>query len=93
MDEAKVNADGTVVEGAERVHNNTYHLLPGHAHVKDPTVTIKSGSEESYIRVFLTFNNASKLKKYSRILFPYWTATMQQYGFMKRNILIKLLMR
>lgn len=63
LDEAKVNTDGTVVEGAERVHNNTYHLLPGHAYVKDPTVTVKSGSEESYIRVFLTFNNASKLKK------------------------------
>ena len=60
-DEAKVNTDGTPVEGADRVKGNEYHLLPGHTYTKDPTVTVKAVSEASYVRLKVTFNNAEDL--------------------------------
>ena len=58
LDEAKVNADGIPVEGADRVQANSYKLMPGNTYTKDPTVTVKAGSEESYVRMKVTFNNA-----------------------------------
>ena len=61
LDEAKVTPDGTAVTPAERVEANDYKLIPGHTYTKDPTVTVKSGSEESYVRMKVTFNNASKI--------------------------------
>lgn len=61
LDEAKVNTDGTSVEGAARVQGNEYHLLPGHTYTKDPTVTVLQGSEESYVRLKVTFNNAAEI--------------------------------
>lgn len=61
LDEAKVNTDGTVVTGADRVKTNSYKLLPGHTYVKDPTVTVLAPSEESYVRMKVTFNNASQI--------------------------------
>ncbi len=56
LDEAKANADGTLVEGADRVKANEYKLLPGHTYNKDPMVTVLTGSEESYIRMIVTIN-------------------------------------
>ena len=61
LDEAKVTSDGTPVEGADRVKSNEYHLLPGHTYTKDPTVTVEKGSDESYIRIKVTFNQAKAL--------------------------------
>ena len=61
LDEAKVKTDGTPVEGAARVKANEYHLLPGHTYTKDPTVTVKDGSESSYVRLKITFNNAADI--------------------------------
>lgn len=61
LDEAKVGTDGTPVEGADRVKANEYHLLPGHTYTKDPTVTVLEGSDESYVRMKVTFNNASQI--------------------------------
>lgn len=61
LDEAKVNADGIPVEGADRVTANSYKLMPGNTYTKDPTVTVKAGSEESYVRMKVTFNNAKKI--------------------------------
>lgn len=61
LDEAKVNTDGTVVTGADRVKTNSYKLLPGHTYTKDPTVTVLAPSEESYVRMKVTFNNASQI--------------------------------
>ncbi len=50
------------VEDADRIHDgNTYKLIPGHTYVKDPTVTVKAGSERSYVRMFVTFNYSSQL--------------------------------
>lgn len=66
LDEAKVNnngepvdKDGKVVEAlysAERVQANSYKLVPGHSYVKDPTVTVLAGSQESYVRLLVTAN-------------------------------------
>lgn len=61
LDEAKVSTDGSLVEGADRVKANEYHLLPGHTYTKDPTVTVLEDSEESYVRLKVTFNNATQL--------------------------------
>ena len=61
LDEAKVTADGIPVEGAARVTANSYKLMPGTTYTKDPTVTVKAGSEESYVRMKVTFNNATEI--------------------------------
>lgn len=61
LDEAKVREDGTAVTPAQRVKENAYKLMPGHTYGKDPTVTVLRGSEESYIRMRVTFNNASQI--------------------------------
>lgn len=61
LDEAKVTADGIPVEGAARVQANSYKLMPGNTYTKDPTVTVKAGSEASYVRMKVTFNNATKI--------------------------------
>ena len=63
LDEAKVDLYGEVIEGAGRVKKNDYKLLPGHTYVKDPTVTVKAKSEDSYVRVFVTVSDISKLKE------------------------------
>ena len=61
LDEAKVNENGTPVEGAARVKENSYKLIPGVTYTKDPTVTVKSGSEKAYVRMKVTFNNARQI--------------------------------
>ena len=60
LDEAAVYADGTEIPGADRVKKNNYHLIPGQTYVKDPTVTVKAGSEDSYVRMLLTLNCADE---------------------------------
>lgn len=62
VDEAKVNADGTPVAGADRVKANEYHILPGMQYTKDPTVTVNGGSEDAYVRMILTVHNASDVQ-------------------------------
>lgn len=63
LDEAKVGTDGKALTGddAERVKANSYHLLPGHVYDKDPTLTVLSGSEESYVRLLVTVTFDNKL--------------------------------
>ena len=61
LDEAKVGTDGTPVEGADRVKENGYKILPGHTYIKDPTVTVLKDSVESYVRMKVTFNNATEI--------------------------------
>ena len=46
LDEKNIND----LEGS-RVKANTYHLMPGHEYVKDPTVHVDSKSEDSWIFV------------------------------------------
>lgn len=54
LDEAKVGEDGKAIEDADRVTENSYHLLPGGVYDKDPTVTVLKGSDTSYIRAIVT---------------------------------------
>ena len=61
LDEAKVNLDGTPVQDADRVKANSYKLIPGHTYTKDPTVTVLSGSESSYIKMTVTFSKSREL--------------------------------
>lgn len=62
LDEADVDEYG-VPQGspAPRVKANTYKLIPGHEYTKDPTVTVLEGSEESYIKMTVTFTKADAL--------------------------------
>ncbi len=69
LDEAEVNPDGTVTTNPDgtptdnRIDDgNEYHLLPGCSYVKDPTVTVNAGSEESYVRMLVTLNKLQELK-------------------------------
>ena len=62
LDEAKVDAYGEPVGSpAPRVTDNSYKLIPGHTYTKDPTVTVLSGSESSYIKMTVTFTKADAL--------------------------------
>lgn len=62
LDEAKVDAYGEPVGSpVPRVKDNSYKLIPGHTYTKDPTVTVLSGSEESYIKMTVTFTEAAAL--------------------------------
>ena len=61
LDEATANPDGSLVEGAARVKVNSYKLLPGHTYNKDPMVTVLKGSEDSYIKMTVTFSKAREL--------------------------------
>lgn len=66
LDEAQVDTEGNPVPGTDanpnpRVKENSYKLMPGHTYTKDPTVTVKSPSEESYVRLKVTFNNAADI--------------------------------
>lgn len=60
LDETAVNADGTEIAGADRVKENNYHLIPGQTYIKDPTLTVKAKSEDSYVRMILTLNCADE---------------------------------
>lgn len=51
LDEAKVDENGKVLAGAERVKGNSYKLIPGHEYTKDPTVHFAAGSEASWLFV------------------------------------------
>lgn len=63
VDETKVNSDGSAdTTATARVDHNDYHLIPGKKYLKDPRVTVKAGSEESYVRMLVTINNLADLK-------------------------------
>lgn len=62
LDETDVKLDGAK-DTDDRVQQNDYHLLPGHEYIKDPTVTVLAGSEESYIKMVVTINKTAELDK------------------------------
>lgn len=51
LDEAAVDVYGNKLEGEDRRTANEYKLIPGYKYVKDPKVTVKSGSDKSYVYV------------------------------------------
>ena len=65
MDEENIDkkdAQGNDNAAEARDKANRYHLLPGQSYTKDPTVTVLKGSDSSYIRVFMTVENASAVQ-------------------------------
>lgn len=56
LDEAPVDGDGEATTG-DRVQTNDYKLLPGHSYDKDPTVHVTKGSEDCYVRMFVTITH------------------------------------
>lgn len=63
LDEAVVDSYGTASDPKNRTSTgNTYHLVPGHSYVKDPTITVVSGSECSHIRMQVTINHLYELQ-------------------------------
>lgn len=57
LDEAPVNADGEPLRDEPREQANNYHLLPGHYYSKDPQVHVTKGSEDCYVRMFVTITH------------------------------------
>lgn len=56
---------GTLLNEDRDLYNayeGEYKLVPGCNHVKDPTVWIKDGSEESYVRMMVTVHGLDGLK-------------------------------
>ena len=78
LDEAKVDTNGSPVEGAARVKVNDYKLLPGHTYTKDPTIHVDAASEDCFIRAKVTLTNAKE-----------WIAIATKYADNKVENIIK----
>ena len=78
LDEAKVTTDGKPVEGAARVAENSYKLMPGHTYTKDPTIHVDTASEDCFIRAKVTLTNAKE-----------WIAIATKYADNKVENIIK----
>ena len=63
LDETDVDETGTPIPNANRVTGNEYKLIPGKEYVKDPTMTVLSGSEASYVRILVTITKAKEMKE------------------------------
>ena len=67
LDESVVeNVDGNYVATGERTHNDqSYHLFPGMTVVKDPTIVVHEGSEDTYVaaKITITSGEAGDLEK------------------------------
>ena len=59
--EIKLDETDVTNPTGSRVQANSYKLMPGTTYTKDPTVTVKAGSEEAYVRMKVTFNNATEI--------------------------------
>lgn len=59
--EIKLDETDVTSPTGPRVKANSYKLMPGTTYTKDPTVTVLKGSEDSYVRMKVTFNNAAAL--------------------------------
>ena len=61
LDESNVDELGKLIDNT-RVQSNDYHLLPGYTYIKDPTITLKKDSVDSYVRILVTVNKINELK-------------------------------
>ena len=66
LDEADVDENGVVIlnnagDPVARVKNNKYKLLPGKTYIKDPTVTVRAGSVDVYVRMKVSINCMAEL--------------------------------
>lgn len=70
LDETKVDINGDPLtgddagrsEGTADTTLNTYKIMPGEIYTKDPTVWVKTGSEESFIRLLVKITDITELK-------------------------------
>ena len=54
LTESKVNDNGTLYDGGvTKVDTNTYKLMDNTTYIKDPTITVLAGSENSYLFVLV----------------------------------------
>ena len=60
LDEVEVDKNGEPIGNEKRVQSNDYHLLPGQRYVKDPTVHVTKGSEDCYVRMFVTITHSEE---------------------------------
>ena len=60
VDEAVVDTNGIKMGEDRTTAGNTYHLIPGKAYVKDPTLTILKDSEPAYVRMKVTITHATE---------------------------------
>lgn len=58
----EISLDETDIDNDSNTKANQYHLIPGTEYVKDPTVTMKAGSEAAYVRMIMTVHNYSAVK-------------------------------
>lgn len=63
LNETDVDELGVPIENAKRVYDNQYHLMPGYTYVKDPTITVNAGSNDSYVRLLVTINSIEELNE------------------------------
>ena len=73
VDETEVDENGDPVPNPEQdpanpdddykrtEEENEYPLIPGSEYVKDPSLTVKAGSKEAYVRMMVTISNASQI--------------------------------
>lgn len=63
LDEAQVDQQGVPAQGGLRTtQGNDYELVPGYTYTKDPTVTVRGGSLDAYIRVMITIHGYSSVE-------------------------------
>lgn len=60
-DNSNQRGDCTDCVDTGRDHQNAYKLIPNCEYAKDPTVTVKDGSEESFVRILVTINEQADL--------------------------------
>lgn len=63
LDEAKVDKNGVPVDDERTTSGNAYHLVPGGTYTKDPTVTVKKGTDGAYIRLLVTVSGFGTVKE------------------------------
>ena len=63
VDETMVDENGNPVAGQRTEESNVYPLTPGATYVKDPTLTVKAGSEPSYVRMVVTVNCMAEIQQ------------------------------
>ena len=79
LDEHKVDATGKKTTETTK-EGNTYNLLPGVTYDKDPFVTVKANSEDCYVRVKVTLDNADKIYKIYNDHNMTWTSAITFFG-------------
>lgn len=85
LKESKVNLDGEVLDGGEKVDANIYKLVPNKTYVKDPTITFNEGSEKSYLFITIRNDLAAIAAKGENFTTPDYTKASIAYQLMQNG--------